>query len=80
MIACAMDFPRSDPRMRRQSIMVRASQISRRRPWPEFQEINAALSEYLAQVIDRVICDAVYKEAGGCREVPEPAKIGERKW
>jgi hypothetical protein len=44
--------------------------------WPEFQEINAALTEYLAQVTDKVIRDEVYGDTGDADEVPEPAKIG----
>ena len=32
--------------------------------WPEFQDINAALTEYLAQVTDKVIREEVYKETG----------------
>lgn len=43
---------------------------------PEFEEINAALTEHLAQVTDTVIRKAVYVEAGDADEVPEPAKIG----
>lgn len=64
------------PRMRRQSIIVRAPETFLNTVlWPEFQEINAALSDYLAQVTDRVIREAVYKDAGDAEEVPEPAKI-----
>jgi hypothetical protein len=44
--------------------------------WPEFQEINAALTEYLAHVTDRVIREAVYKDTGGAEEVAEPEKLG----
>jgi hypothetical protein len=43
--------------------------------WPEFQEINAALTEYLAQVTDKVIRDEVYGETGDADEVAEPVKI-----
>ena len=42
------------PRMRQQSVMLRAPQSFLDKVlWPEFQEINAALAEYLAQVTDR---------------------------
>ena len=44
--------------------------------WPEFQEINVALTEYLAQVTDKVIRDEVYGDTGDADEVLEPAKIG----
>lgn len=63
-------------RMRRQSVMVRAPQSFLDKVlWPEFQEINAALTEYLAQVTDKVIRDEVYGETGNADEVPEPVKI-----
>jgi len=66
------------PRMRRQSIIVRAPETFLNSVlWPEFQEINAALSDYLAQVTDKVIREAVYKDTGDAEEVPEPAKIGQ---
>ena len=65
------------PRMRRQSIMVRAPETFLNTIlWPEFQDINAALTEYLAQVTDKVIREEVYKETGDAEEVEEPAKIG----
>ena len=66
------------PRMRRQSVMVRAPETFLNTVlWPEFQEINAALTEYLAQVTDKVIRDEVYEDTGDAEEVPEPAKIGQ---
>ena len=43
--------------------------------WP-FQDINAALTEYLAEVTDKVIREEVYKETSDAEEVEEPAKIG----
>ena len=65
------------PRMRRQSVMVRApATFLNTVLWPEFQEINAALGEYLAQVTDKVIREAIYKDAGDADEVPEPVTIG----
>ncbi|MBL8661113.1 MAG: hypothetical protein JNM75_15350 [Rhodospirillales bacterium] len=65
-------------RMHRQSLMVRAPETFLNSVlWPEFQEINDALTEYLAQVTDRVIRDAVYKDTSDADEVPEPAKIGQ---
>jgi hypothetical protein len=64
-------------RMRRQSVMVRAPETFLNTVlWPEFQEINAALHDYLAQVTDKVIREAVYKDTGDADEVPEPVKIG----
>jgi hypothetical protein len=64
-------------RMRRHSVIVRAPEAFLNTVlWPEFQEINAALTEYLAQVTDKVIRDEVYGDTGDAEEVPEPAKIG----
>jgi hypothetical protein len=64
-------------RMRQQSVMLRAPQgFLDKVLWPEFQEINAALAEYLAQVTDRMIREAVYKDTGDAEEVAEPDKLG----
>ena len=66
------------PRMRRQSVMVRAPETFLNTVlWPEFQEVNAALSEYLSEVTDRVIRNEVYRHTGDADEVPELAKIGQ---
>ena len=45
---------------------------------PEFQQINAALSEYLAEVTDKVIREEVFREAGEAEEVKEPGRMGRR--
>jgi hypothetical protein len=69
--------PYRHPRMRRQSVMVRVPQgFLDKVLWPEFQEINVALAEYLAQVTDRVIREVVYKDTGDAEEVAEPEKLG----
>jgi hypothetical protein len=66
------------PHMRQQSLMLRVPQgFLDKVLWPEFQEINAALAEYLAQVTDRVIREAVYKDTGDAEEVVEPEKLGQ---
>jgi hypothetical protein len=63
--------------MRRQSVIVRAPETFLNSVlWPEFQEINAALTEYLAEVTDKVIREAVFKETRDADEVPEAARIG----
>jgi hypothetical protein len=65
-------------RMRQQSVMLRAPQSFLDKVlWPEFLEINAALTEYLARITDTVIREEVYKETGDADEVPESAKIGQ---
>lgn len=64
-------------RVRRQSVMVRAPETFLNTVlWPEFQQINAALTEYLARVTETVIREEVYKDTGDAEEVPEPARIG----
>ena len=49
------------PRMRRQTVVVHAPErFLQQVLWPEFQEFNVALTEYLAGVTDRRIRDEVY--------------------
>jgi hypothetical protein len=65
------------PRMKRQSVVVRAPKsFVDRVLWPEFEQINAALSEYLAEVTDKVIREEVFREAGEAAEVEEPKSVG----
>jgi hypothetical protein len=65
------------PRMKRQSLVAKAPKsFVDRVLWPEFQQINEALSEYLAEVTDKVIRDEVFRDAGEAEEVDEPVKIG----
>src|SRR5262245_53565901 len=60
------------PRMQRQTLILRAPMsFVHHVLWPEFQQINAALSEYLAEVTDRVIREEVFREAGEAEEVRE---------
>jgi hypothetical protein len=65
------------PRMKHQSLVVSAPKsFVDRVLWPQFQQINAALSEYLAEVTDKVIREEVFREAGEAEEVKEPVQIG----
>ena len=60
------------PRMKRQTLVVRVPPtFVNTILWPQFQEINAALHEFLADVTDRVIRAEVYGEAGEADEVAE---------
>jgi hypothetical protein len=43
--------------------------------WPEFQELNAALVAYLAELTEKVIREEVHGETGEAEEVDEPARI-----
>ena len=64
------------PRMRRQSVIVRAPEtFVNTILWPEFEEINAALGEYLAVVTDRVIRESVFRDTGEAEEVTKPARL-----
>jgi len=42
--------------------------------WPEFQEINAALTEYLSSITERVIREEVFRDTGDADEIM-PAKL-----
>ncbi len=65
------------PRMHRQSVVVKVPRSFLDQVlWPEFAEINAALSDYLAGITDEVIRAEVYKEAGEAEEMAEPARLG----
>jgi hypothetical protein len=64
-------------RMHRQSVVVKLPQTFLDEVlWPEFAEINAALTEYLADITDKVIRAEVHREAGEAEEVPEPRRLG----
>lgn len=65
------------PRMRQQSIIVRAPRsFVDDVLWPEFQQLNAMLSSYLAEVTQTVIREAIHGEAGDAEIVAEPPRIG----
>src|SRR5206468_4575998 len=52
-------------RMHRQSVVVKVPRSFLDQVlWPEFAEINGALSDYLAEITDEVIRSEVYREAG----------------
>jgi hypothetical protein len=64
------------PRMKRQTIIVKAPRsFIEGVLWPEFEQINAALAEYLLAVTERVIREEVFREAGDAEEVSEPPRI-----
>ena len=63
-------------RMKRQTLVLKAPKsFVDRVLWPEFQQINAALSEYLSEVTDKVIREEVFGEAGEAEEVAEPQQL-----
>ncbi|MBS0240727.1 MAG: hypothetical protein JSS20_01030 [Proteobacteria bacterium] len=60
------------PRMKRQSIVVRAPRsFIEGVLWPEFNELSQALSSYLMSVTERVIRDAVHQDTGDAVERPD---------
>jgi hypothetical protein len=59
--------------MKRQTLVLKAPKsFIDRVLWPEFQQINVALSEYFSDVTDKVIRDQVFGQAG---EVAKPQKL-----
>ena len=63
------------PRMHRQTIIVKAPRsFVQTVLWPEFQEINAALVEYLSSITERVIREEVFRDTGDAEEIM-PAKL-----
>jgi hypothetical protein len=43
--------------------------------WPEFQELDAALTAYLADVTGKIIREEVFGDASDAEEVAEPLKL-----
>ena len=63
--------------MHRQSIVIQAPEsFINQVLWPEFQELNAALTDYLSEITDRVIREEVHGETSDADEVDESARIG----
>jgi hypothetical protein len=64
-------------RMHRQSIVVRAPKsFINQVLWPEFEELSAALTDYLSEITNRVIREEVHGETSDADEVDETARIG----
>jgi len=63
--------------MHRQSIIVRAPKsFIDQVLWPEFEELSAALTDYLSEITERVIRDEVHGETGDADEIDETPRIG----
>jgi hypothetical protein len=63
-------------RMKRQTVVLRAPRTFLERTlWPEFVEIDTALTAYLDDISNRVIREEVDGEAGEAEEVAEPKAI-----
>ena len=64
------------PRQKRTTVMLRAPRSFLDKVlWPEFVELNAALTEYLAEVTDKIIREEVYGETAEAEEVADPSKL-----
>ena len=64
-------------RMHRQSIIVRAPKsFIDQVLWPEFEELSAALTDYLSEITERVIREEVHGETGDADEIDETPRIG----
>jgi hypothetical protein len=43
--------------------------------WPEYQQLNTILIEYLAEVTERVVASVVHEDVSDAPEVSEPARL-----
>jgi hypothetical protein len=65
------------PRMHRQTLVVRApTRFVEDLLWPEFQQLSAALTDYLSEVTARVIREEVHGDVREAEERQETRKIG----
>ena len=65
-------------RMHRQSIIVSAPKsFVEQVLWPEFEELNVALTAYLSGITQKVIREEVHGETGDADEVEEAPRIGQ---
>ena len=66
--------PYRHARQRRTTVMLQVPEAFVRDVlWPEFEQLNAALVEYLAEVTARIIREEVHREAGEAEERPDPS-------
>jgi hypothetical protein len=64
-------------RMRRQSVVLRVPRTFLDETlWPEFVALNQALTEYLAEITERIIREEVFHETGEAEEMAEGAGGG----
>ena len=61
------------PRQRRTTVMLSAPErFINETLWPEFQELNQVLVDYLSQVTERIIREEVFSQTSEAQEVDEP--------
>jgi hypothetical protein len=64
-------------RMHRQTIIVKAPRnFAEEVLWPEFRELSAALSAYLAEITEKLIREEVHGETADVEEREEPRRLG----
>jgi hypothetical protein len=64
-------------RQRRTTIMLSVPQgFLNQILWPEFVQINKALTDYLADITEKIIRDEVYGETYEAEELEEPPELG----
>jgi hypothetical protein len=64
-------------RMHRQSVIIRAPRsFVEQVLWPEFRELDAALSAYLAEITEKLIREEVHGETADAEERDEPKQLG----
>ena len=67
-------------RMHRQTVVVKAPRsFVEQVLWPEFQDLSAALSDYLAEVTEKLIRKEVHDETADAEERDEPPVAGARR-
>jgi hypothetical protein len=63
--------------MHKQSVVVKAPRsFVEQVLWPEFEELSRELSNYLAEVTDRLIREEVHGETADAEELDEPRGLG----
>jgi len=64
------------PRQRRTTVMLRVPErFINETLWPEFQELNQVLVDYLSQVTERIIREEVFSQTSEAQEVDEPQRL-----
>lgn len=64
------------PRMHRQTVMVRApASVIQTVLWPEFEELNEALTSHLHEITERIIRQEVHEATQDAEVIPEPRQL-----
>ena len=62
--------------MHRQTVIINAPRsFIEQVLWPEFRELSAALSAYLAEITEKLIREEVYGETADAEERDEPTRL-----